>query len=124
MNKITKKKSYHKKYKIKSGGNRRTSRRISNISKDSTEETVRKGLLRPTESVETSEMYRGRLEFIELNKNKLKVSSNNKNSSLSLQDLEIYSKVWLYKTYYHCSYSPAVEKKFKTFLLPKISVNH
>jgi hypothetical protein len=105
MNKTTKKNSFHKKHKIKSGGNRRTSRRMSNIGADSTI---------------TTEMYRGCLEFIELNKNKLK----NKNSSLSIQDLEIYSKVWLYKTYYHCSYSPAIEKKFKTFVLPKISINH
>jgi hypothetical protein len=83
---------------------------------------------------ETEEMFRGRLEFVKLNQSKNTGKSNNKNNNtqnknknkltFSLEDIILYSKVWLYKTYYHCTYLPAIEKRFQSFISPKISVNH
>jgi len=85
---------------------------------------------------ETEEMFRGRLEFVKLNQSKNNTNKNKKNNTQNknknnsknetklTQDIILYSKVWLYKTYYNCTYLPAVEKKFQSFISPKISVNH
>lgn len=75
---------------------------------------------------ETEEMFRGRLEFVKLNQSKNTGKNNNKSNKnkTTLEDIILYSKVWLYKTYYNCTYMPAIEKRFQSFTSPKISVNH